>query len=82
MKRKMQIRETPEYLRSLARREAQNIVRCGWRPSKANLAQLKASKRDAIAYRTMMRAWRSAGFKTAAIRKLAGRHQNHQTPEN
>jgi DNA-binding transcriptional MerR regulator len=71
MKRKVHVRETPDFLRSLARREARCIGQYGWRPSKQDLANLRASTRDAIAYRTMARAWRSAGFKLAAIRKLA-----------
>lgn len=73
-KRKMHIRVTPEYLRSLAQREARCITRYGWRPSRKDLSQLKASTRDAIAYRTLMRAWRAAGFKAGAIRRLAGRN--------
>jgi hypothetical protein len=72
-KRKPNIRVTPGYLRSVASREAPRIVRHGWRPSKKDLAQLRASKRDATAYRTTVRAWRRAGFKTGAIRRLAGR---------
>jgi hypothetical protein len=71
MKRKLHVRETPEYLRSLARREARHIGQYGWRPSKQDLANLRASTRDAIAFRAMAPAWRSAGFKLAAIRKLA-----------
>jgi hypothetical protein len=62
-----------EFLRSSARREACRIVRHGWRPSKQDLAQLKTSKGDAIAYRTLLRAWRAAGFPVKTIRKLAGR---------
>ena len=73
MKRKFHIRQTPKYLRSLARREARHIGQYGWRPSKQDLAQLRASTRDAIAYRTLMRAWRFAGFKSGIIRRLAGR---------
>jgi hypothetical protein len=78
-KRKTSIRITPEYLRSLASREAGCIAKYGWRPSKKALAQLRASKRDAIAYRTMLRAWRTAGFKTGAIRRLAGRSNDQPT---
>jgi hypothetical protein len=67
------VRVEREHLRILASREARRVAKYGWRPSKRNLAQLKASTRDAVAYRTMLRAWRSAGFKTGAIRRLAGR---------
>jgi hypothetical protein len=73
MKRRLHTRETPGYLRSLAAREALYIVQRGWRPSRKDLSQLKASTRDAIAYRTLVRAWRAAGFRAGAIRKLAGR---------
>jgi hypothetical protein len=72
-KTKVHFPMTPEYLRSLAAREAQYVGRFGWRPSKQDLAQLRASVRDAVAYRIMTRAWRSAGFRAAAIRRLAGR---------
>jgi len=51
-KSKLQPAETPEYLRNLALRQAQYIAQYGWRPSKQDLAQLRASTRDAIAYRT------------------------------
>jgi hypothetical protein len=72
--RKMRIRKTPEYLRSVAAREANYIVQYGWRPSQQDLANLQASTADAIAFRTLARAWRSAtGFKIRMIRKLAGR---------
>jgi len=73
MKRKLHIRPTPEFLRSLARREARYIGTYGWRPSRKDISQLKASTRDPIAYRTTARAWRAAGFKVQAIRKFAGR---------
>jgi hypothetical protein len=73
MKRKLHVHETPEFLRSRARRDASCVGQYGWRPTKSDLANLRASKQDAIAYRTMARAWRSAGFKIAAISKLAGR---------
>jgi hypothetical protein len=74
-KRKPHLRETPEYLRSLARREASYIGQYGWRPSRKDLSQLRLSTRDAIAYRTLMRAWRAAGFKAGAVRRLAGRNK-------
>jgi len=74
MRRKQfQIPMTPEFLRSRARRDASNVGRCGWRPTAHDLANLRASTRDAIAYREMLRAWRAAGFRVRAIRKLAGR---------
>jgi hypothetical protein len=73
MKRKLQIRVTPEYLRSLARRDAQQIARCGWRPSREDIRQLKNSRRDARAYLTLARAWRAAGFPLTAIKRIAGR---------
>jgi hypothetical protein len=72
-KRKPPLRVTPEYLRSLAQREAGHITRCGWRPSRKDLSELRASTRDAIAYRTLTRAWRTAGFRAGAVRRLAGR---------
>jgi hypothetical protein len=72
-KAKLHTRETPELLRSRARRDAHHVGRFKWRPSKQELANLRASTRDAIAYRIMARAWRSAGFKIAAIRRLANR---------
>src|SRR5262249_48860706 len=73
MRRKPHVRQTPELLRYRARREAQEIVQYGWRPSKRSISQLKASTRDAIAYRILMRAWRGAGFKARTIQRLAGR---------
>jgi hypothetical protein len=79
MKTKLRVRETPEHLRTLAHREAPYIGRYGWRPSQKDLSRLKASTRDAIAYRTLLRAWRVAGFKTAAIRRLAGRQPKRRT---
>jgi hypothetical protein len=69
----MKIQVTPEYLRVTATRAAQEIARHGWRPSKDDLGQLRAATQDAIAYRTLVRAWRAAGFRVAAVRKLAGR---------
>jgi hypothetical protein len=73
MKRKLHVRETPEYLRSLARRDAPRIKRHGWRPSRQDIRQLKNSRRDALAYLTLARAWRAAGFPLTAIRRIAGR---------
>jgi hypothetical protein len=69
----MKIQVTPEYLRVTATRAAQEIARYGWRPTKSDLANLRTSTGDAIAYRTLIRAWRTAGFRVAAVRKLAGR---------
>jgi hypothetical protein len=73
MNRKLQVRVTPEYLRSLARREAQYIGRCGWRPSRKDIKQLKESRHDAFAYLTLARAWRAAGFPLTAVKWIAGR---------
>ena len=73
MKQKLHVRVTPEFLRSLARREAQYIGRCGWRPSRKDIKQLKDSRRDALAYLTLARAWRAAGFPLTAIKRIAGR---------
>jgi hypothetical protein len=72
-RKKLHTRETPEYLRSVARRDAPRIKLHGWRPSKADLVLLRRSTRDAIAYGVMLRAWRSAGFPLTAIKRLAGR---------
>jgi hypothetical protein len=74
MRRKqLKIPVTPEFLRSVALRDAAGVGAYGWRPTAHELANLRASTRDAIAYRIMLRAWRSAGFSTAAIRRLAQR---------
>ena len=75
MKRKQKFRAppTPELLCVVANREARRIGTYGWRPTQADLAQLRASTGDAVAYRTTMRAWRAAGFRVRAIQKLAGR---------
>jgi hypothetical protein len=73
MRRKLHVWETPELLRGGARREAQRVVQYGWRPTKKDLAQLKTSTRDPVAYLTMMRAWRFSGFKVRTIQRLAGR---------
>jgi hypothetical protein len=71
--KRLDVRATPEYLRSLARREAQYIGRYGWRPSKKDIQQLRGSRRDARAYLTLARAWRAAGFPLTAIKRIAGR---------
>jgi len=72
-KSKLRIRATPELLQAGAAREAPRIGSHGWRPSAHDLVQLRQSINDAIAYRTLFRSWRKAGFGTRAIRKLAGR---------
>jgi hypothetical protein len=72
-KRKPHLQITPELLRSTASREAPYIGQYGWRPTQKDLTQLRASTRDAIAYRILARAWRTAGFRVRAIRKIAGR---------
>jgi len=73
-RRKLQVRTiTPEFMQSRARRDAAGVGAYGWRPTAHELANLRASTRDPLAYRTMLRAWRSAGFSTAAIRRLARR---------
>jgi len=77
-KSKLQTAETPEYLRNLALRQAQYIGQYGWRPSKRDLAQLRTSTRDAVAYRILARAWPSAGFRAGAIGRLA-RPNKHRT---
>jgi len=60
-------------MRSRARRDAHGVGQYGWRPSKQDLTNLRMSTRDAIAYLIMLRAWRLAGFRVAAIRRLAKR---------
>jgi hypothetical protein len=72
--RKFRVLSTPELLCVIAKREARRIGSYGWRPTQADLAQLRASTGDAIAYRTTLRAWRAAGFRVRAIKKLAGRN--------
>jgi hypothetical protein len=72
-KSKLQTTVTPELLRSLALRQAPYIGQYGWRPSDKDLAELRQSTRDAIAYRVLLRAWKKAGFRAATVRKLAGR---------
>jgi hypothetical protein len=73
MKSRLCIRSTPELLRVTAAREAPRIGQYGWRPLQHDLAQLRQSTGDPIAYKVTMRAWRVAGFRMRAIRKLAGR---------
>lgn len=73
MKRKLHTRLTPELLRSLARRAAPRIKLHGWRPSRQDIRQLKNSRRDALAYLSLARAWRAAGFPLTAIKRIAGR---------
>ena len=75
MKSKLRAPATPEYLRSSARRAADQVVKYGWRPRQCDLAELRASTADGRAYRELMRAWRIAGFRTIAIMRLAGRGQ-------
>jgi len=60
-------------MRSRARRDASGVGAFGWRPTAHELANLRASTRDAIAYRTMLRAWRAAGFSLTTIKRIAGR---------
>jgi len=73
-RRKLQVQITPEFMRSRARRDAAGVGAYGWRPTPHDLANLRASTRDPIAYREMLRAWvRSAGFSIAAVRRLARR---------
>ena len=77
-KRKLRIQVTPELLRTSAAREAPRIGQYGWRPTQTDLNQLRASTRDAIAYRVLFRSWRRAGFRTRTIKKLAGRRPAHE----
>jgi len=67
------LRVTPELLQAGAAREAPRIGTYGWRPRPHDLVQLRQSTGDPLAYRTLFRGWRKAGFKVHAIRKLAGR---------
>jgi hypothetical protein len=75
MKRQQKFRalSTPEVLYVVAKRATPRIGSYGWRPTQADLAQLRDSTGNPIAYRTTMRAWRAAGFRVRAIKKLAGR---------
>jgi hypothetical protein len=52
--RKFRVLSTPELLCVIAKREARRIGSYGWRPTQADLAQLRASTGDAIAYRTKL----------------------------
>ena len=56
-----------------ARRAAAEIGLYGWRPDGFAVQRLRLSTTHAPAYRILARAWRRAGFKAAAVRKLAGR---------
>ena len=62
-----------ELLIANARRAAAEIVRHGWRPSGSEVQRLRFSTKHAPAYAVLFRAWRRAGFKLTAVRKLAGR---------
>jgi hypothetical protein len=62
-----------EILIAQARRAAAEIVRWGWRPQDIEIKRLRESTKHAAAYRILARAWRRAGFKLTAVRKLAGR---------
>jgi hypothetical protein len=74
MRRKLlHVQVTPEYLRNLARRDAPRIKLYGWRPGREDVSRLRASTRDALAYLTLARAWRAAGFPLTAVRRIAGR---------
>jgi hypothetical protein len=73
MKAKLRIPEIPEFLRNKALREAPRISSFGWRPSAEDLALLRNSARDPVAYKTTLGAWRRAGFKVLAIKRLANR---------
>jgi hypothetical protein len=71
--RKLSTLITPEVLRSQAVREAPRIAAYGWRPSASDLAELRASTRDAATYKIYLRAWRRGGFPLRAAKRLAGR---------
>jgi hypothetical protein len=72
--RKFHVSSTPEFLRDVANRDARRIGSYGWRPTQKDLAELKASTGDAIAYRVAMRSWhRATGFRMRTLKKLAGR---------
>jgi hypothetical protein len=73
MKTKLRVQKTPEFLRNEAKRSAPRIGNYGWRPTQEDLSQLRASTQDAAAYRICARAWKRAGFKAVAIKRLAGR---------
>ena len=56
-----------------ARRAAAEIGRYGWRPNDFEVRRLHESTKHAPAYLIVARSWQRAGFKLAAVRKLAGR---------
>ena len=56
-----------------ARRAAAEMARCGWRPNGLAVQRLRLSTKHAPAYAILLRAWKRAGFKLAAVRRLAGR---------
>ena len=60
-------------MRVHAQRRAPQIAAFGWRPSPADLRDLRQSVKDARTFRTLAKAWRRAGFRTSAIMKFAGR---------
>jgi len=62
-----------EILIAEARRAAAEIGRHGWRPKDFDVKRLRESTKHAPAYAVLFRAWRRAGFKLTAVRKLAGR---------
>jgi len=62
-----------DILISNAQRAAAEIGSYGWRPDNHDIQQLRFSIRHAPAYLILSRAWRRAGFKATAVRKLAGR---------
>ena len=71
--RKYRVLLTPEVLHTIAMRAAPRIGSYGWRPTREDIAQLRDSVGSVAAYRATMRAWRKAGFRVRAIKKLAGR---------
>jgi hypothetical protein len=75
MKRQQKFRvlPTPEFLYVVAKRTAPRIGSYGWRPTQADINQLRDSTGSAPAYKATMRAWRRAGLKVHLIKKLAGR---------
>ena len=72
-RKQLQVRVTPEYLRSLAAREAPRIGQYGWRPRPHDVVKLRQSTGDRAAYKALFRGWRRAGLKVHLIKKLAGR---------
>jgi hypothetical protein len=84
MKKKYKMKIPPhlmrEQLRTHAVRQASQMTRWGWRPTKTDLADLRQSTKDVIAYRCLFKAWRRAGFKVRTIQKFAGRSpRNRET---